>query len=246
MLDRPFQNLYVLSKEFRDYNLSLMLDTLSYENEARLELLFNMAYGPESDFDPELEDLIECTLSKEACAGYMRRTREPIIERDYYLSKLYQFIWMPVAAKLNCGGMEGVLLEGHRHAIEAGLSSALDKLGDGEKVALSFDWKRLYYDLSRTKPERVLSNLLSYFFAEPERRRETPKQVIDRQRGTRSIERIALEAGLDPKQVYKVCNGERVQSDTLRKLATTLCCSVDQLMPDRYRPRNVSANRKRS
>jgi DNA-binding Xre family transcriptional regulator len=58
--------------------------------------------------------------------------------------------------------------------------------------------------------------------------------MIDRLRKERgwTIEQLALEAEVDPKQIYAIKRGEGVHTKTLRKVAKVLGCRPGDLLPE--------------
>jgi DNA-binding Xre family transcriptional regulator len=69
---------------------------------------------------------------------------------------------------------------------------------------------------------------------EGEGRRERPGELLDRLRQEKrwTIEQLALEAGVDPKQIYAIKRGEGVHTETVRKVAKALSCRPGDLLPE--------------
>ena len=96
-----FRNLYYFSAEFRNHNWNDFFGDLRQDQEPYIEAELRKSYadprrgGPE----PYFYSIFPATMSAAACASFLRHTTLPITERDYYLSKLFQFLYVPLELK---------------------------------------------------------------------------------------------------------------------------------------------------
>ena len=92
------------------------------------------------------------TLTAESCQSFLRSTSLPIAARDYYLSKLFQFLHVPLVLKF---GLENDPTQ---------VSKPLEEFLDGipaectERLA-EFDWSEFYEDTLRYDLPEVLRRL---------------------------------------------------------------------------------------
>jgi len=82
---------------FRDHNFSNFLERLEQVKYEALEAQLAESWtrwGPGCKFDPnEFNETLELTLSRATCTSFIRTNPSlPVGDRDYYLSKLCQFI----------------------------------------------------------------------------------------------------------------------------------------------------------
>ena len=105
----PFTNLFRFSKSFRDHNFNVMFGYLSADTAEGIEGQFHPFFHPEGpphwsdDFpEPYIQETLRFTLSAGCCASFFRTNPElPTVERDYYLSKLFQYIWVPLRVQFD-------------------------------------------------------------------------------------------------------------------------------------------------
>jgi len=91
-----FRNLYFLVSSFRDFNFCDFLDYLEEVPESYLRVQIAGEYDGEP-VEPYFEPIIPLTLHPDACAAFFRsHPHVPASERDYYLSKAFQFVWLPL------------------------------------------------------------------------------------------------------------------------------------------------------
>ncbi len=92
---RLFVNLYWDSKAgpaFRDHNFNYFLERLTQVPEAWVSWSFAECSRTNS-WEPEFAETFEFTLSERACESFLRsHPTWPVVSRDYYLSKLFQFL----------------------------------------------------------------------------------------------------------------------------------------------------------
>lgn len=106
-----FCNLFFL-KEFRDHNFSdfwVGTQTAARIEQVAVEIFagyLRQSFRPRSDgggdLPPDFDPIITLTLSPKCCASFVRtHPAWPYDERDYYLSKLYQFVLAVLDAKFS-------------------------------------------------------------------------------------------------------------------------------------------------
>ena len=101
-----FHNLY-FSAEFREHNFCDFfadgnpfgrIDPVPHSYiEGHLRLSF--LPRPEGGLEPYFWQILPFTLSEKACRSYLRTQSLPADERDYYLSKLFQFIYTVLSTR---------------------------------------------------------------------------------------------------------------------------------------------------
>jgi hypothetical protein len=158
----------------------------------------------------------------------------PITDRDYFLSKQYQFLLVTVLDSASAG---------YGDAADR-LTRALDEIfpvgADLSRLWL-LDWGKLMADCDNFDPHVLVRSIAAQM---PSHRPVSPpgnlggneeyrgpKEVIDQLRGDESIEALAERAGLNPNQVYRVRKGLDVRVSTLVTLATALGCAPGELIP---------------
>ncbi len=98
-----FVNLYFnLDANFRDYNFSYFLEQLQKVPESDIEAMFREKFRGGKNWDPNnLGAIIEFTLSEGVCDSFLRDVKDvPATRRDFYLSKLCQFVVLSVNAAI--------------------------------------------------------------------------------------------------------------------------------------------------
>ena len=106
--------------------------------------------GPFGHPDPEFSYIITLTLSPECCASFTRTTKLPINERDYYLSKIFQFIFLTLYIRFPD--------EPEWREVEERLVEFLQE-DPGTDVQARFDWWSLYADTR--KPEADVNKIVA-------------------------------------------------------------------------------------
>ena len=147
-----FFNLFFgLDSRFSDHNFSNFLDRLEQYQYVRLETHLQASWIPWRDrrcrFDPnEFEAIFRLTLSPETCASFFRTYPSlPVVERDYYLSKLCQFIWLIVVSWIDSRADQEASYD---HKLQEILDTTLDSIPDGMLTRLrDFNWGALHRDL---------------------------------------------------------------------------------------------------
>lgn len=157
-----FQNLYFLSDPaFRNFNFSDFWSEsparAPFESvpEEYIEARIRESYAPDSKPpEPYFYSILPFTLSERCCKAFLRSNPGlPITERDYYLSKLFQFLYRPLieSAPIDWSGTD---------EIAALLCAFLDQLPDRVVSELSkFDWQGFYQDTWLYEPLEVINRL---------------------------------------------------------------------------------------
>ena len=155
-----FHNLYFLEPEFADFNFCDFLGRFEKVGElyvkARLEEQFRR-----EQIEPYFWPIIPLTLQSGSCGSFLRaHSGLPITDRDYYLSKLFQFLYLAITIgfALDFNGAE--VLRGY-------LEDRLDKIPDDLLPQLHlFDWQAFLDDVTELDQDRSLGALPKHF---PER-----------------------------------------------------------------------------
>lgn len=148
-----FHNLYPFCKPFRDHNWNDFFDDLQQDKEDYIEQQLRDGYGGDGP-EPCFYYIFPLTLSPPACDSFLRSTNLPIVARDYYLSKLYQFLYVPLRIQFHLD---------HRDSVPDKLKEFLDGIPAGylERLA-EFDWGGFYQDSFDYDLEEVLRRLPSH------------------------------------------------------------------------------------
>jgi hypothetical protein len=174
-----FRNLYEQVHTFADFNYSDLLGQLEIVSGQYLKRA-TRDYIAGAEFDPfyQVVPALPLTLLPVSCAAYIRSYPElPICERDYYLSKLYQFGYYALAAKLPHNPDNRYELE---HNDRVRLENVVDEIPDFAVVSLSrFDFWDFCWSISRKrKLSRCMDQLttsLRDFVDGLERPEESPR-----------------------------------------------------------------------
>ena len=91
-----------LGSNFRDYNFSYFLEQLQKVPESDIEAMLREKFRGGKNWDPNyLGAIIEFTLSEGVCDSFLRDVKGvPATRRDFYLSKLCQFVVLSVNAAI--------------------------------------------------------------------------------------------------------------------------------------------------
>src|SRR5713101_1649334 len=96
-----FRNLYFFSPNFRNHNFSDFFDDIREDSEVYLEAALKEGYA-DGGLEPYFYSILPLTMSPESCASFIRANPQlPITERDYYLSKLFQFLYVPIKIRFS-------------------------------------------------------------------------------------------------------------------------------------------------
>ncbi len=156
-----FHNLYFLSgRVFRDFNFSdFWADSTGtpFESvtEVYIEHVIQESYASDSEPpEPYFDSILPFTLSALCCGAFIRSNPGlPITNRDYYLSKLFQFLYIPLVESAH-------LTYGAADEIASQLSDFLDQLPEPMVLELSkFDWSGFYEDTWFYEPAAVVKRL---------------------------------------------------------------------------------------
>ena len=135
-MTQPFHNIYFLASwhgkpftAFRDHNFITRPMTSDDPFEAVSEetirhQIGRVLLGSENWIDPFYETLVDATLSSGASKAFVRAHPDlPIDERDYSLSKLFQFFYLPLTIRF---------IRDHHYYIRIRLDEILESLSVAE------------------------------------------------------------------------------------------------------------------
>lgn len=192
-----FRNLYLFDQAFRDHNWNDFFDDLRQDKESYIEAQLEMSYeegGPE----PYFERIFPVTLNQESCASFMRSTSLPITDRDYYLSKLHQFLYVPLQFAAN---FDPTFTREDHEAMPERLARFLNGIPPACIERLSkFDWDQFHYDTVRCPLNEVLSGLHLYL-PDLKQLQSPDKMTKERWIGENWPERLRQARGADPQKV---------------------------------------------
>jgi hypothetical protein len=149
---------------FRDHNFDYFLEHLESRTEASVKAYFCARYRT-NDWSPDFADAFEFTLSARACDSFLRLNPSvPIIPRDYYLSKIFQFASLSLVAAIEVAGAAPDDPWGNR---ERQVHCAFENLDDALLSHLPyFDWfsfqRDVWQSLLRDPELGDLNSLLAY------------------------------------------------------------------------------------
>jgi hypothetical protein len=205
-----FRNIYFSCKSFRDHNWNDFSGDLRHDEELYIEAELRRSYcanprepGPE----PYFYKILPVTLTPDSCESFLRSTSLPIAARDYYLSKLFQFLHVPLVMKFR--------LENDPSEVSKPLEEFLDGISPEctERLA-EFDWSEFYEDTLRYDLREVLRRLplhLPVAKREPSAEKMTKERWVDEQWPSR----LKQARGSDPQKVAAQRCG--VSTETYKK-----------------------------
>ena len=141
-----FVNLYLGldGSEFRDYNFSYFLAQLYPVSESHIVAQFDEKLRGGQHWDEnELAAIFELTLSERVCESFFRDIKGiPATQRDFYLSKLFQFLALSMEAALG-----DVVVD--KLDLHLTLEDLLEEIADAQLKQLhQFDWWRFQADIA--------------------------------------------------------------------------------------------------
>jgi hypothetical protein len=226
-----FENLYRLlpASEFEDFNWTTFLERVEQPSGDWIERSLARVFrsGDRRELDPYLEDIIARTLAPSSCVAFFRKNPElPFTERDYYLSKIFQY----VRAALVSGGFEfGADLEAPLMALlEQIPNRLLPRLSDLFSMEELFFWTRPYVNgpslVNRLCAEAFL---LPASPTSPERRGRVSVRVGKQLRELKIESRlpwrsIAEGSHVSLRRVYEIAAGARSSPETRKSLSDFL------------------------
>jgi len=235
LVDKRFRNLCSLPA-LRSHNFSNFFPARPVERVSEEYIAGHLQQSyqphPHGGLEPYFDSVFELSLSPDCCASFLRANPDlPITGRDYYLSKLFQFLYESLRVAYDLAWSETEVRERVEEFLGSIPAEMLDRLS-------TFDFGGFHYHSARLQLEELLARLPEFLPELSESigagEKEPPAGVIDRWRRARNwtIEILAAEAGVDIKQVYKVKRGEGVHTDTVIKLAKALGCKPGDLLPE--------------
>ena len=150
-----FVNLYVQEPDFGEHNFADFLDRIEPVEAIYIRKHIESSYSDEHDpFEPYFFAMMRLTLSSGTAAAYIRTHPDlPITERDCRLSKLFQFLYVPL--EIHFG-----LPESPEWETRVSLEELLDSLPDHHISRLQeFDWWSFYKDTRSHDLDTVISRL---------------------------------------------------------------------------------------
>ena len=151
-----FVNLYSDAKAgaaFREHNFTYFLGNLDRVAEDWIKGAFAERFRT-NDWEPEIAATFEFSLSERACRSFLRlHPGLPAIERDYYLSKLFQYLKLSVDEALKHDAASSDDPNGWARKIE--LYRTIEETLDDIEVSLiahfpHFDWFAFQRDMIRS------------------------------------------------------------------------------------------------
>ena len=147
-----FQNIYFFSESFRDHNWSDFFRDLRQDPELYIQAALRRGYADTAGPEPYFYSILPLTLTPASCGSFLKSSTLPITARDYYLSKLFQFLYLPLGVKFP--------LEADASAVVERLEEFLDGITpDRVDRITEFDWSQFYEDTLSYGLEDVLLRL---------------------------------------------------------------------------------------
>ena len=190
-----FHNIYFSCKSFRNHNWNDFFGDLRQDDEPYIEAALRRSYANPHEPGPEpyFYSILPVTLTPESCESFLRSSSLPIAARDYYLSKLFQFLHVPLVLKFG--------LENDPTQVSEPLEEFLDGIPAECTAKLAeFDWSAFYEDTLRDDLPEVLRRLplhLPVIKQEPPAEKMTKERWFDEQ-WPRRLKQIR---GADPQTV---------------------------------------------
>jgi hypothetical protein len=188
-----FRNIYFSCKPFRDHNWNDFSGDLRQDQEPYIEIEFRRCYAGPSGPEPYFYKILPVTLTPESFESFLRSANLPIAARDYYLSKLFQFLYVPLVLKFR--------LEDNPTEVRQRLEEFLDGIPPEYTERLGeFDWSEFYDDTLCYDLHEVLRRLplhLPVPKREPSAERMTQKRWVDEEWPSR----LRQVRGTDPQKV---------------------------------------------
>lgn len=110
-----FNNLYFSGgPAFRNHNFADFLDGVDQRTERSIVLEIRRHYeDPRGGLSPHIAATYWFTLSPQTCSSFLRANPAlPVSERDFCLSKLFQFLYLPLTVRYHLDANEGAV-KGH-------------------------------------------------------------------------------------------------------------------------------------
>jgi hypothetical protein len=188
-----FRNIYFSCKSFRNHNWSDFFDDLRQDEEEYIEAALRMGYAEPPGPEPYFYTILPLTLTPESCEGFLKSTSLPIAARDYYLSKLFQFLYLPLMLKFP--------LEADATEVSKRLEEFLDGIPPEcmERLA-EFDWPQFYGDTLGYELDDVLRRLPLHLPV-PKRGPSSEKMTPERWVAEKWPGRLKQARGTDPQKV---------------------------------------------
>ena len=168
-----FRNLYFQSPPFRNFNFTDCLERIEPVSERSLLRDIRVAYGS-GDVDPCFVDTVELSLRLETARRFLDHVSLPLEPRDFLLSKLFQFLYVPLTIQNQLDHPDALPL---RRQLELWL----DNLPESVVARLyRFDWTSFFFDSNRLDRGKLLARLDRYL---PPLRRKRRRQAWMGRRG---------------------------------------------------------------
>jgi hypothetical protein len=199
-----FRNIYFSCKSFRNHNWSDFFDDLRQDEEEYIEAALRRGYAEPLGPEPYFYTILPLTLTPESCEGFLKSTSLPITARDYYLSKLFQFLYLPLTLKFP--------LEADTTEVSKRLEEFLDGIPPEcmERLA-EFDWPQFYGDTLRYELDDVLRRLPLHLPV-PKRGPSSAKMTRERWVDEKWPSRLKQVRGTDPQKVAAELCGVSVET----------------------------------
>ena len=162
-----FRNLYFQSRRFRDFNLNTMFDQVEAVPASYLAEVIGTAYDSEEP-DPYFTQTVEYSLRVEAARAYLHTVKLSLTPRDFLLSKLFQFLYVPLQIQDQLDAPDALPLRRR-------LEHWLDGLPESLVLRLyRFDWLAFFEDSNRLDRPTLLARLDDYLPGTRRHHRRTP------------------------------------------------------------------------
>jgi hypothetical protein len=188
-----FHNIYFSCRSLRDHNWNDFFDDLRQDQELYIEAELRRGYASSSGPEPYFYRTLPMTLTPKSCDSFLRITSLPIAARDYYLSKLFQFLYLPLTMRFRLEHDPSKVSEHLEEFLDSIPAEYVDRLGE-------FDWPKFYDDTLRYDLAGVLERLPLYL---PIPKRETSAEKMTKKRWVdeKWPSRLKQVRGTDPQKV---------------------------------------------
>jgi hypothetical protein len=201
-----FRNIYFSCKSFRDHNWNDFSGDLRQDEELYIEAALRRSYANPREPGPEpyFYKILLVTLTPESCESFLRSSSLPIAARDYYLSKLFQFLHVPLVLKFR--------LENDPTQVSKPLEEFLDGIpAECTERLAEFDWSEFYEDTLRYDLREVFRRLPLHL---PVAKREASAEKMTKERWVEEQwpSRLKQARGTDPQKVAAQRCGVEVET----------------------------------
>jgi hypothetical protein len=200
-----FHNIYYFCKSFRNHNWNDFFGDLRQNQESYIEAALRRSYAkPHPGPEPSFYRILPVTLTPQSCESFLRSTSLPIAARDYYLSKLFQFLYLPLEMKFPLEADASAVVERLVEFLDGITPDRVDRIAE-------FDWSQFYEDTLSYGLEDVLLRLPLHLPL-PKRPSSSGKMTLERWVSEKWPTLLRQVRGSDPQKAAAQTCGVSVET----------------------------------